>query len=196
MTALLKPYSTELISMKDSQATRSKVISAVTKGVEFPLFIFYYSGHGGSTTAYLDTTETDGRDEYLCLFDGPLLDDDVWKLISKSKGRVFLIFDCCHSGSMFKAPLNFSSQIKFLQATTHAQGSLNMLCWSGCPDSEYSYGDNSGGELTKTLLKYFKSSMTYDELWKKIEADKDLKDFEEVQRTIMGSDFGGQRIFK
>lgn len=196
MTKLLQPYTSKMVTFTDSQATREAVVKKIAEGVQFPLFILYYSGHGGSAPAYLDTEETDGKDEYLCLYDRPLLDDDIWKLISKSKGRVFLMFDCCHSGSMFKSPMNFSSQIQFFTATTDAKGPITMLCWAGCPDDTYSYGSESGGELTNTLLKYFKANMTYDQLWTKIENDKTLKTFETVQRTRMGTDFGGQRVFR
>ena len=196
MTSLLKDYSTTLVSLSDKTATRTAVVNALSKGVNAPLLIFYYSGHGGSAVSYMDNTEADGMDEYLCCFDGPLMDNDIWKIISKSKGRVFLIFDCCHSGTMWKQPMKLGGKSPLLSATTHASGSLNMLCWSGCPDSDYSYGDDRGGELTKAILRHLKKAKTYNQLWNLIEADKDLQEFEKVQRTIMGADFGDQKVFQ
>lgn len=34
-------------------------------------------------------------------FDQALLDNEIWTLICHARGRVFLIFDCCHSETMF-----------------------------------------------------------------------------------------------
>lgn len=56
-----------------------------------------------------------------------------------------------------------------------------MLCWSGCPDDKYSWGSSTGGYMTNALRKYFKKSLTYDKLWKKIEDDKSVKKYETVQ---------------
>jgi hypothetical protein len=97
---------------------------------------------------------------------------------------------------MFKnANITFLKAIP-LTATWHESGVLPMQCWSGCPDDTYSYGSSTGGQFTNTLLKYYKASMTYDELWKKIEDDKSLKAYETVQRTIMGTDFSKLPVFR
>ena len=48
MTETLRPYSSNLITLKDKQATASAVISAMEKAVRSDLAIIYFSGHGGS----------------------------------------------------------------------------------------------------------------------------------------------------
>ena len=48
MTDTLRPYSSNLTTLKDKQATASAVIAAMEKAVQSDLAIIYFSGHGGS----------------------------------------------------------------------------------------------------------------------------------------------------
>ena len=199
MYKLLSQYTKSIVLLQDSAATRAAIVSAMKKGIESSadgLFVFYYSGHGGSEP-FPDTgiEETDGSDEYLCPYDTYLRDNEIWSIISKSKGRVFIIGDCCHSRTCFRAPQMTLRYAIPLAATWTESGAISMQCWSGCPDNTYSYGSADGGKFTNTLLKYFKDGMTYDALWQKIEADRDLRRFEEVQRTLIGKTFGSTPIF-
>lgn len=89
------------------QATKAAVVSKLKEGIEGTgedgLFLFFYSGHGGQE--YLGGKEPDGADrmdEYLCLYDSHMLDDEIWDLVCRCKGRVFLYFDACHSATMFR----------------------------------------------------------------------------------------------
>ena len=99
------------VLLQSETATKAAVVSALEKAIsntpESGLFIFYYSGHGGREFLNTDSTsEPDGADdadEYLCLYDTYLLDDDLWSMITKCRGRVFLVFDCCHSQTMFRS---------------------------------------------------------------------------------------------
>lgn len=200
MYSLISKYAQDTVLLQDDKATMATVRSAIETAVaksENGLFILYYSGHGGSDP-FPDTgiEESDGKDEYLCLYDNYFRDNEVWNLISKCKGRVFLLFDCCHSRTMFRdTNITFLKAIP-LSASWHEGGVLPMQCWSGCPDDTYSYGSSTGGQFTNTLLKYYKESITYDELWKKIERDTNLKRYEAVQRTIMGADFSDAPMFR
>ena len=192
---------TTLISEK---ATKAAVVQKLKEGLEATpedgLFLFFYSGHGGSDK-FWDTgaDETDGKDEFYCLYDTYLRDNEMWRLISKAKGRVLLINDCCHSQSLFHAPSCRGITMKKcdpLAATHTAPGTISMQCWSGCPDNTYSYGSSTGGQFTNTLLKYFHPAKTYDYLWEEIERDANLQRFEEVQRTVMGTGFVAKPIFR
>ena len=94
-----------LISEK---ATKSAVVEKLKAGIGSTpangLFLFCYSGHGGQE--YLGGKEPDGadrQDEYLCLYDTHMLDDEIWEIVSKCKGRVFLYFDACHSATMYRS---------------------------------------------------------------------------------------------
>lgn len=131
-------------------------------GAASDLFIFYFSGHGMSSPSSTDTTEADGKDEYILAYDGAISDNEIWSAVSKSKGRVVLMFDCCHSQTMFKAPMTFSRQRCAMSATHNAAGPVNMICWSGCEDSKLSYGTSSGGYLTRAICSAFSKTRTYD----------------------------------
>ena len=172
MSNLLKPYSADMTVLKDKQATASAMLAAMEKAVRSDLAIIYFSGHGGSQPSS-DAFEVDGNDEFICCYDRGVLDNRIWEIVCKAKGRVFLIFDCCHSETMFRTPgVTFSSRAgKALRAGTQPR----MLCWSGCPDSSYSYGSASGGEFTTALRKYASQDKTYAEVWKKIAEDGRLK---------------------
>ena len=182
---------------QSEKATRDVVVRAIKDAVkattEDSLFIFYYSGHGGQE--YLGSPNTsepsgaDEEDEYLCLYDTYLLDDEVWNMISKCKGRVFLIFDCCHSQTMFRSVATEVSIARGLgvplenkmvksrgfnfkpRAIPLETDSLRMLCWSGCLEKEYSYGSSRGGVMTNSMLARWSNGMSYDNLWKYIETD-------------------------
>jgi hypothetical protein len=65
------------------------------------LFFVSYSGHGGQVP---DVTgeEPDGKDETWCLYDGELIDDEVYLELSRfAEGvRILVLSDSCHSGSV------------------------------------------------------------------------------------------------
>lgn len=199
MTALLRSYSDNVVSFSSETALKGDVKKAMEEAAsKAELFIFYYSGHGGSDKFYdTGSDEIDGKDEYLCLYDTYMRDNEVWNAISKCKGRVLLIVDACHSCTMWRDVKPFTMKACLPLSTTHsAQGTLSMQCWSGCPDDTYSYGSSLGGQFTNTLLKYFDQRKTYDYLWAEIERDDNLQRFEKVQRTVMGTGFGAKPIFR
>ena len=201
MTGILTKYGKPVI-LQDSNARKSAVVSALTEAIKADLCIFFYSGHGGSdrfSDTKFDSTETDGKDEYLCLYDTYLRDTEIWSIISKAKGRVFMIFDCCHSATMFRSPVNeeeVSSEpftMQMLDDIVLPQGSgVNLLVWSGCPDDNYSYGGSDGGVLTNAIRDSYKADKSYEDVWSS--AEKKARS-QHPQRTQIGSGFGG-KVFK
>lgn len=192
MTKLFSNFTTNIVTLIDSDATIKNFSDAVNDAVKNDLAIIYYSGHGGSFVAGDELTkyEIDGVDEFLCLYDGGYRDDNIWNLIIKSKGRVMLIFDCCHSATMFRTT-NFKNMFGLVRTVKP-----NMLCWSGCPDNTYSYGDSFGGKFTNTILKYFKFNLTYNELWNLCINDESLKSYEIIQMTSFGDFDLNEKCFK
>ena len=90
------------------KARKSEVERLLKAGIESTgengLFMFFYSGHGGQES--LGGKEPDGSDsadEYLCLYDTYMLDDEIWNIVSRCKGRVLLYFDACHSATMYRS---------------------------------------------------------------------------------------------
>ena len=184
MSSFFKNFSTNIIVLANENATIDNFSKSLNEVIKNDFAIIYYSGHGGyyKFNDNLSNFEIDGQDEFLCLYDGGFRDDSIWNIISKSKGRVFLIFDCCHSETMFRIdqqPQLFSNSLN--------TNIVNMLCWSGCPDNTSSYGDKDGGKFTNTILKYFSNGITYNELWLKCKDDKNLKTYQKIQTTTIGS---------
>ena len=206
MNQLLKTVSSSVKMLQDSSATKTAVVSAirdqVAKVPEDGIFILTYSGHGGSQKFADTKDEDDGKDEFLCLYDNYLRDDDIWREVTKCRGKVFLFFDCCHSETMFRAPmlpiippkdlLKESKDIPFGATTRDSvivNSPVDMLVWSGCPDNTYSYGDNAGGLFTNALSTALASGCkTYKEVWTKLKQSKDLKQYsQKPQQTILGN---------
>ena len=189
--------------LTDKQATTTNFTRAVQNAVKKDLAIIFYSGHGGQDTNHSlgkANQEDDNINEFICLYDKPFLDDKIWSLISQSHGRVVCIWDCCHSATMFrtvnttnKKELNDFSGFKFNRKPELLAGARDsgFSLWnlSGCPDNTYSYGSDFGGMLTNTISYVVKDYLSYEDVWKKVSSDKDLKRSEIVQKTELGKSF-------
>lgn len=198
MKELLGKYTKNITFLTDKQASYKAVTDAIKEGIaKSELFIFYYSGHGGSER-FADTgaEEEDGMDEFYCLNDRYMRDNDMWAMITKSNGRILLINDACHSKSLYRSPCITLRKAMGLSAVRGDDLKFSMMCWSGCPDDTFSYGSATGGKFTNTLLKYFSDDMTYQELWSKISTDKSLQQYENPQETIIGDGFDGKKVFR
>ena len=123
-------------------------------------------------------------------------DNEIWDIISKSKGRIMFIVDACHSQSIMR---NSGFILKVPLSWDHEMSSdcmFSLLCWSGCPDNAYSYGSVSGGQLTNALLRHYNYQETYQDLWNKIKNDKTLRTYENPQSTNLGKGFINKLVFK
>ncbi|MEA2884352.1 MAG: metacaspase [Bradyrhizobium sp.] len=90
------------------KATRDAVLKGIADAAKTlksgDIFFLTYSGHGGQTPD-LNGDEPDDKDETWCLYDGQLIDDELyssWGAFAAGV-RVFLLSDSCHSGSVSKA---------------------------------------------------------------------------------------------
>ncbi|BDT67777.1 hypothetical protein os1_19550 [Comamonadaceae bacterium OS-1] len=108
MAAIAKAQGMQPTVLLTKQATRAKFLSALRSAakslVAGDLFFLTYSGHGGQVTD-IDNDEPDGKDETWCLFDGQILDDELYFEYSKFAAgvRILVLSDSCHSGSVVKA---------------------------------------------------------------------------------------------
>ncbi|MBY0278905.1 caspase family protein [Candidatus Binatia bacterium] len=97
-----------------TSATRKRVVAAIESAarslVSGDLFLLTYSGHGGQLPDKNDD-EPDHQDETWCLYDGELVDDELYVLWSKFKPgvRVLVFSDSCHSGTVTRALLRESA---------------------------------------------------------------------------------------
>ena len=168
------------------KATRENVINNIrgAAGQLDPGDIFFvsYSGHGGQLPD-LNGDEPDGLDETWCLYDGELIDDELYELWSlfKNDVRILITSDSCHSGSIVKGRINFTTNTEQVQATPkfldmgtamatylHNKEFYDILMSkqkktsdlvieasiiqiSGCQDNQLSYDGNTNGFFTEAL---------------------------------------------
>ena len=192
---IVKDLSTESTLLLNETATRTAVLDKMSNIVDgTDLTFMFFAGHGGSQRMKLHAPEEiDGNDEMIFTYDGKIIDDEIWNIISKSNHRVFLMFDCCHSETMFRV----APPRSMFALPQHDQ--IDMLCWSGCADNKVSYGDSSGGEFTKAFLHYYSPAFKYSDIWTLLENDSVLKHSEIIKstelKTSSSSAFDGKLIF-
>jgi hypothetical protein len=93
---------TKLLTKK---ATRHAVLQALGDAAarldKGDIFLLSYSGHGGQVPDR-NGDEDDRRDETWCLYDGELVDDELYTAFGKFKAgvRMFVLSDSCHSGTV------------------------------------------------------------------------------------------------
>lgn len=89
-------------------ATRGAVLGGIRDAARDlragDLFFLTYSGHGGQVPD-LTGEESDKQDETWCLYDGQLLDDELYLELARfAKGvRILVLSDSCHSGTVVRA---------------------------------------------------------------------------------------------
>ena len=94
--------STVLLTKK---GTRAQTLAAMRKAAKAlrkgDFFFLTYSGHGGQVP---DVTgeEADKQDETWCLYDGQLIDDELYFELSRFAAgvRILVLSDSCHSGTV------------------------------------------------------------------------------------------------
>ena len=108
MAAIAKSKGMKPTVMLTKKATRSNVLSGIRAAAKRlktgDFFFLTYSGHGGQVP---DVTgdEPDKQDETWCLYDGQLIDDELYFELSRfgSGVRILVLSDSCHSGTVSKA---------------------------------------------------------------------------------------------
>ncbi|MCE3221859.1 MAG: putative Peptidase [Nitrospira sp.] len=108
MAAIAKSRGMKPTLLLTQKGTRARVLSAMRNAakrlVKGDLFFLTYSGHGGQVP---DVTgeEIDKKDETWCLYDGQLIDDELYFELSRFAGgvRILVLSDSCHSGTVTRA---------------------------------------------------------------------------------------------
>lgn len=91
--------------IKGPNATRARVIAELeAAAAALPtdaLFVLSFAGHGSQLEDTL-IDEADGLDEAWCLYDGPLLDDELGVLLDRfaKRAHVAVVSDCCYSSGL------------------------------------------------------------------------------------------------
>lgn len=145
--------------------------SAVLNSHEYSEIWIHYSGHGASIRDK-DGDECDGKDEIILPCDfktcGVISDDLIYKILSMARCPVFIVMDCCHSGSSCDLPYSFFPDVQNKQCLVrtcdnkHKLYNKNIYMLSGCTDKQTSadaynaYQKQYGGAFTTALLSIMK----------------------------------------
>jgi hypothetical protein len=108
MAAIAKAAGMKPTVLLTKSATRARALAAVRSACKSlqsgDLLFLTYSGHGGQIP---DVTgeEDDKLDETWCLYDGQLIDDEMYAELSKFAAgvRILVLSDSCHSGTVLRA---------------------------------------------------------------------------------------------
>jgi hypothetical protein len=125
---------------------------------------FHYSGHG-SIRRDRSNDEKENIDSVLIPNDfqtnGVILDDDIYSIIKDVNCGLFLLFDCCHSGSICDLPWSvqyIDNQLTKTNINSNQHENTNICAISGSTDKQLSmenYNDllqKKVGALTNAFL--------------------------------------------
>ena len=105
MAALAKSRGIKPTVLLTKKATRAGMLAGMRSAAKAlksgDLFLLTYSGHGGQVPD-ANGDEPDKKDETWCLYDGQLIDDELYFELSRFAAgvRVLVLSDSCHSGSV------------------------------------------------------------------------------------------------
>ena len=191
MQALAKTQGfTKVTKRLTKRATRSRVLAdikaAAAKLKRNDIFFLTYSGHGGQVPNTGNDFEPDGYDETWCLYDGELIDDELYAALKQFvRGvRIFVLSDSCHSGTVLRAahfsalgltPVRprmmprdialrvymdhekFYDKLQQRSATRRKRMDATAFLISGCQDNQTSADGDRNGLFTETLLAVWKN---------------------------------------
>lgn len=105
MSAIAKAQGFTVSTLLTQAATRQAVLGQISDAAQKlqsgDILMLSYSGHGGQLPD-LNGDEADGLDETWCLFDGELVDDELYNAFGQFAAgvRILVFSDSCHSGTV------------------------------------------------------------------------------------------------
>jgi hypothetical protein len=105
MAAIARDKGMKRTVLLTRKATRARVLAAIRAAAKAlkrgDLFFLTFSGHGGQVRD-ANGDEPDRKDETWCLYDGQLVDDELYFELSRFAAgvRILVLSDSCHSGSV------------------------------------------------------------------------------------------------
>jgi len=162
---------------------------------------FHYSGHG-SVRRDRSNDELTNIDSVMIPYDfqtkGVILDDEIYAIIKNVKCNLFLLLDCCHSGSICDLPwsYHYANDSKSLSLVNINNNVINkhIYALSGSEDTQLSmekynvFLQKKVGVLTNTflmLLHYYNYNVNIKDLF--IEICEYLKYNEFVQNPVLSA---------
>src|SRR5436305_1164292 len=108
MAAIAKAEGMQSTVLLTKKATRANVLGgmrAAAKTLKAGDFFFLSNSSHGGQVPDVSGDEPDKQDETWCLYDGQLIDDELYVELSKFAAgvRILVLSDSCHSGSVTRA---------------------------------------------------------------------------------------------
>jgi hypothetical protein len=130
--------------------------------------VFFYSGHGSNVVNTSQNVDTEPLDDVLFTIDlNHIIDDDLNEIIQKNLKpgvSLFVLFDCCHSGTMLDLKYNYpidSSVTNVNVDNSSSDTKSNVYYISGCKDDQTSLetfiNSKSQGAMTWAFLETVKN---------------------------------------
>jgi hypothetical protein len=165
MAALAESKGMKPTVLRTKQATRSRFLAAVRAAAKTlkkgDFFFLTFSGHGGQVRD-ASGDEPDRKDETWCLYDGQLVDDELYVELGRFAAgvRVLVLSDSCHSGTVTRArvptdPDEALARVDAAARETALAGEFKpaVILLSGCKDNQTSMDGDHNGAFTEQLLK-------------------------------------------
>jgi len=162
---------------KDSEVTTHKFIAEIENAyntLTLPGVIYiHYSGHGCQVPNIMESNK---YDEALYLYNGPLVDDNIWTLQQKTPEGLIVVakFDSCFSGSMNRSINRIRSRFYPLPGVRvmnkavrrfNKTDSDQWIIFSGCGEEQTSsdayFNNRPNGAFTYYDLKSYHNDSTY-----------------------------------
>ena len=195
-------YNTKLLTDNTSlkptkQIIINEIVNLLKNSESGDVLYISFSGHG-TYTRDQNNDEKDGRDEMFVSLDLQCIkDDDMKKLIQdnlKPDVNVFILFDCCHSGTILDLKYQYLDSSEYNKATQNNNeetlGNIYMI--SGCKDNQTSadayINRKFQGAMTWALIESLKnkSSLTWKQLLLKMRYILKRSRFSQVPQLSSG----------
>ena len=160
---------TDYTAMKPTKAIILREFTKLLYGaVAGECLLFAFSGHGSQVNDK-NGDELDGKDEGLFALDEKLIVDDELNLIIKQRLKsgvtLFVLTDCCHSGTILDLKYNY---IDYLENPKNAETSGNVVMISGCRDEQTSADAYINGKSQGAMTWAFLANLQPEVTWRKL----------------------------
>lgn len=161
--------SNEIYSLTDNTSlkpTKTNILNSFTKMLKDASggdqLVFFYSGHGSTVNKAKPNVFEKFDDVLLTIDFDYIVDDELNAVIQanlKPGVKLFVLFDCCHSGTMLDLKYNYAldSSMNIIVDTTSSDTQSEVYYISGCKDeqtSEESFiNSKTQGALTWAFLQ-------------------------------------------
>lgn len=159
--------------------TKANIISQLTlllsQSKSGDVLFFHYSGHGSQINDS-NGDETDGKDEVIIPVDyfsnkSIITDDDIKSIIQtnlKVGVKLFVLMDCCHSGTIFDLKYNYDANWNPLVNNKSLDTNGDIIVISGCSDPQTTFdtliNNTYQGTTTWTFTESIKPNITWKQL--------------------------------